>query len=154
MKIAFNFLIKLCASMGGIGYIKFAPGTLASIITLTLFYVLNPFAYGIGSVLVPVLLLSWLICIFADKIFEGHDNSKIVIDELAGLLVCFAFIDFDLITLCIGFMLFRILDIAKPWPISFLDRNIKGGFGVLLDDLIAGLISGAIIACLKILLIS
>ena len=154
MKTVFNFLIKLFASMGGIGYIKFAPGTLASLATLALFYALNPFAYGIWSVLVPVLLFSWLLCIFADKIFEGHDDSKIVIDEFAGLLVCFAFIDFDLITLCIGFIFFRIFDIAKPWPISFVDRNIKGGFGVLLDDLVAGLISGAIIASLKILLIS
>ena len=154
MKTLFNFLIMFFASMGGIGYIKFAPGTLASLVTLALFYAINPFTHGAWLVLVPVLLLSCLTCIFADKIFEGHDNSKIVIDEFAGLLVCFAFIDFDLITLCIGFMLFRIFDIAKPWPISFVDRNIKGGFGVLLDDLVAGLISGAIIAGLKILLIS
>ena len=154
MKTIFNFLIKFFASMGGIGYIRFAPGTVASLVTLALFYAIDPFTYGAWSVLVLVLLLSWLVCIFADKIFEGHDNSKIVIDEFAGLLVCFALIDFDLITLCIGFMLFRIFDIAKPWPINFVDRNIKGGFGVLLDDLVAGFISGAIIAGLKILLIS
>ena len=154
MKTIFNFLIKFFASMGGIGYIRFAPGTVASLVTLALFYAIDPFTYGAWSVLVLVLLLSWLVCIFADKIFEGHDNSKIVIDKFAGLLVCFALIDFDLITLCIGFMLFRIFDIAKPWPISFVDRNIKGGFGVLLDDLVAGFISGAIIAGLKILLIS
>jgi len=154
MKFIFDWFIKLFASLGGVGYIRFASGTFASLVTLALFYVLNPFANGILEILVPILLFSWFICIFADKLYEGHDSSKIVIDEFAGLFVCFAFIDFDLITLCIGFLLFRIFDIAKPWPIGFIDRNIKGGFGVLLDDLVAGLISGAIIAGLKILLLS
>jgi phosphatidylglycerophosphatase A len=104
--------------------------------------------------LIPVLIFSWGICAFAEKIYEGHDNSRIVIDEFAGLLVCFACIDFDFVTLVFGFILFRTFDIAKPWPISFIDRNIKGGFGVLLDDLVAGLLSGAIIAGLKILVLT
>ncbi len=154
MKFVFNWFIKVFASLGGIGYISFASGTFASLATLALFYALNPFANGVLVILIPVLLFSWIVCIFAEKIFDGHDNSRIVIDEFAGLLVCFAFIDFDLITLCIGFLLFRIFDIAKPWPIGFIDRNIGGGIGVLLDDLLAGLISGAIIACLKYLLLS
>ena len=154
MKFVFNWFIKVFASLGGIGYISFASGTFASLATLALFYALNPFANGVLVILIPVLLFSWIVCIFAEKIFDGHDNSRIVIDEFAGLLVCFALIDFDLITLCIGFLLFRIFDIAKPWPIGFIDRNIGGGIGVLLDDLLAGLISGAIIACLKYLLLS
>jgi len=154
MKFVFNWFIKVFASLGGIGYISFASGTFASLATLALFYALNPFANGVLVILIPVLLFSWIVCIFAEKIFDGHDNSRIVIAEFAGLLVCFAFIDFDLITLCIGFLLFRIFDIAKPWPIGFIDRNIGGGIGVLLDDLLAGLISGAIIACLKYLLLS
>ena len=154
MIILFNTLIKILASMGGIGYIKLAPGTLASLATLILFISINPFSGGIWFVLIPVLIFCWGICAFAEKIYEGHDNSRIVIDEFAGLLVCFACIDFDFVTLVFGFILFRTFDIAKPWPISFIDRNIKGGFGVLLDDLVAGLLSGAIIAGLKILVLT
>ncbi|MEK9650077.1 MAG: phosphatidylglycerophosphatase A [Gammaproteobacteria bacterium] len=154
MNVIFDWVIRVIASMGGIGYVKFAPGTLASLATLILVYVFNPFSNGFWLILFPALMFSWAICAFAEKIFEGHDNSRIVIDEFAGLLVCFALIDFDLITMCIGFMLFRVFDIAKPWPISFIDKSIRGGIGILMDDILAGFFSGAIIAGLKILLIT
>jgi phosphatidylglycerophosphatase A len=86
-----------------------------------------------------------LVCIKADQDSESKDNSLIVIDEVAGMLIALSFIAHDAILYFLGFLLFRLFDILKPWPISWVDRNIKGGLGILLDDLIAGFAAGGII---------
>ena len=91
------------------------------------------------------ILFSWLVCIKADQDSESKDNSFIVIDEVAGMLIALSFIAHDPILYFFAFLLFRLLDISKPWPISWVDKNIKGGLGILLDDLIAGLFAGGII---------
>tara|TARA_B100000965_G_C18991748_1_gene498548 strand:- start:182 stop:463 length:282 start_codon:yes stop_codon:yes gene_type:complete len=86
-----------------------------------------------------------LVCINADQDSESKDNSFIVIDEVAGMLVALSFIAHDAILYFFAFLLFRLLDIFKPWPISWVDKKIKGGIGILLDDLIAGFFAGGII---------
>ena len=91
------------------------------------------------------ILCSWLVCIKADQDSESKDNSLIVIDEVAGMLVALSFIAHEAILYFFAFLLFRLFDILKPWPISWLDKNVKGGFGILLDDLIAGLLASGII---------
>jgi phosphatidylglycerophosphatase A len=68
-----------------------------------------------------------------------------VIDEVAGMLVALALVPHEIMFYLSAFLLFRLFDIWKPWPISWVDRNIKGGWGVLFDDLIAGLLAGGII---------
>ena len=72
-----------------------------------------------------------------------HDHSAIVWDEFVGLFITFAFVPVSLISLAIGFVLFRVFDILKPWPISLLDKHVHGGFGIMLDDVIAGLFACA-----------
>ena len=84
-------------------------------------------------------------CIKADQDSESKDNSFIVIDEVAGMLVALSFIAHEAILYFFAFLLFRLFDILKPWPISWVDKNVKGGFGILLDDLIAGFFAGGII---------
>ena len=91
------------------------------------------------------ILCSWLVCIKADQDSESKDNSFIVIDEVAGMLVALLFIAHEAIFYFFAFLLFRLFDILKPWPISWVDKNVKGGFGILLDDLIAGFVAGGII---------
>jgi phosphatidylglycerophosphatase A len=71
-----------------------------------------------------------------------------VIDEVAGMLVALSFVAHEIMAYLGAFVLFRLFDIWKPWPISWADKNIKGGFGILLDDLIAGLFAGGIIYAL------
>jgi phosphatidylglycerophosphatase A len=67
-----------------------------------------------------------------------HDHSGIVWDEIVGYLITMFFIPFDWRLVILGFLLFRLFDIWKPWPISWLDRKVSGGLGIMLDDLLAG----------------
>ena len=135
----------LFATFFGIGLLKPAPGTWGSLALVLLWYFLD-FLHSYTYIILPAFILfSWLVCIKADKDSEFKDNSFIVIDEVAGMLVALSFIAHDAILYFFAFLLFRLLDISKPWPISWVDKNVKGGLGILLDDLIAGFAAGGII---------
>ena len=135
----------LFATFFGIGLLKPAPGTWGSLALVLLWYFLD-FLHSYAYIILPAFILfSWLVCIKADKDSESKDNSFIVIDEVAGMLIALSFIAHDAILYFFAFLLFRLFDIFKPWPISWVDKNTKGGLGILLDDLIAGLFAGGII---------
>ena len=76
---------------------------------------------------------------------QDNDPSMIVIDEAAGLSLTLAFAEMSLISVFLGFALFRLLDIAKPWPISWLEKRFSGAFGIMIDDMVAGLLAGIIL---------
>ena len=135
----------LFATFFGIGLLKHAPGTWGSLAGVLLWYFLDFLHFYTYIILPAFILFSWLVCIKADQDSESKDNSFIVIDEVAGMLIALSFIAHDAILYFFAFLLFRLLDITKPWPISWVDKNIKGGLGILLDDLIAGLLAGGII---------
>ena len=139
--------------MMGVGNSKYAPGTMASFITCLIYiffyiYEINIF-YLIFFVTLILIYCSYSIDYF-QKNFLEIDAKEIVIDEFVGqsipLLTIYNFIpnnnfeDFILYTFC-SFILFRIFDILKPFPIGFIDKKMKNGFGVMLDDIIAGLYS-------------
>ena len=135
----------LFATFFGIGLLKPAPGTWGSLAGVLLWYFFD-FLHAYTYIILPAFILfSWLVCIKADQDSESKDNSFIVIDEVAGMLIALSFIAHDAFLYFFAFLLFRLLDISKPWPISWVDKNIKGGLGILLDDLIAGLFTGGII---------
>ncbi len=75
----------------------------------------------------------------AGKIYGVVDDGRIVIDELVGYLVTVAFLPFSWTTALLGFFLFRVFDILKPFPASWFDRRMKNGIGVVLDDVAAGI---------------
>mgnify|MGYP006259412821 FL=1 len=75
-----------------------------------------------------------------------------MIDELAGYAIIYLLIPITLFNLIFGFILFRVFDIFKPFPISWLDKNIKNGSGIIIDDLVAGILSGVIISLFQILI--
>jgi phosphatidylglycerophosphatase A len=75
---------------------------------------------------------------WAEIILQERDSPKIVIDEVVGYLTAMAFLPRTLTTVVGGFLFFRAFDIIKPYPIGFIDRNMKGGFAVVLDDVVAG----------------
>ncbi len=79
----------------------------------------------------------------ADRIFPGHDNGRIVIDEVAGMVVAGLFVPGTWGAAALAFVLFRILDVVKPWPAGLIDRRMPCGLGVVGDDLVAGLYAGA-----------
>ena len=81
----------------------------------------------------------------AERIYGGHDVGHIVIDEVAGLLVCGLAVPFKAPWIVAAFVLFRLFDITKPGPVRWLDRNVGGGVGVVMDDVAAGLFGWVIL---------
>ena len=134
------------ATVFGVGRIPKAPGTWGSLVTLPLvlgLMLLGPLVY------MAVTLAMAIIAIIAAEQYEQqsekHDSKEIVIDEVAGMLVTMTMLPMTWQSFVIGFILFRILDIFKPFPIRYFDRKVPGGFGVVIDDLVAGMIANGIL---------
>ena len=134
----------------GSGLSSRAPGTMASLAVL----VLVPLWLAIGfwpSLLLIVLmnLVGSPICGRCAEIMQVHDDSRIVWDEFAGqsiVLLPLLYIGAtNLLTVLAAFILFRIFDIWKPWPIRLADKHIHGGFGIMLDDILAGFMAAAVL---------
>ena len=147
------------ASVFGIGYFEFAPGTIMSAIAVPL-AILIALRGGGGMGIVGATLIALIIGILAcaDHVRETKrdDPPECVIDELAGqwLACAFCLLTFggllpathiSLPMFFLAFLLFRLFDIWKPWPVSWADQNIKGGLGVMTDDMIAGLMAGVLV---------
>ena len=142
----------LFATWFGVGLIRPAPGTWGSFAALLIWYFAE-FMHPIAHVILPIFILfSWLVCSQATKDSDSKDHSAIVIDEVAGMFVALSFVSDGIMTYLCAFLLFRLFDIWKPWPISWVDQNVQGGLGILLDDLIAGLFAGGIIYAILILI--
>jgi len=120
-------------------------GTLAGIPLVILLAHLNPFA-GAVFILVVIVLAVWsshLTC----RLLANDDPAEVVIDEVAGILITFFLVPFSWLYLCFGFVLFRVFDILKPYPGRRLEK-LEGGFGIVADDLLAGLYANL---CLRVL---
>ncbi|MEK6193058.1 MAG: phosphatidylglycerophosphatase A [Deltaproteobacteria bacterium] len=124
------------------GYIPFAPGTFGTLTALPLCYLLSICSSGGGAVIIIafILLAIWL-ADSSEKLINKKDPGCIVIDEIAGMLVTLAGLPFNFFTVVMGFFLFRLLDIFKPFPIRYLERKIPGGAGIVVDDIVAGIIA-------------
>lgn len=135
------------ATFCGAGFSPIAPGTIGSLAAL-------PVAYGLISIpIVPALvalLLLFIVGIWASNAVEEslgtHDAQIIVIDEVVGQCLVVVLLNlwflaiFDLpMLLAISFVAFRVFDIVKPWPVRWADQSVDGGWGVMLDDVIAAL---------------
>ncbi|MFZ2450295.1 MAG: phosphatidylglycerophosphatase A [Methylovulum miyakonense] len=130
----------------GSGLARKAPGTfgtVAAIPVYCLFAQSNLLVYSILTLLVTVVGI-WICGVAADKLGE-HDFGGIVWDEIAGYLITLWLVPFSWAAVFWGFVLFRIFDILKPWPIRWLDRNIHGGLGIMLDDVLAGVFAGLLL---------
>ena len=95
--------------------------------------------------LVIALVAGVFICGYTAREMGVDDPGPVVWDEVAGYLLTMLGLPFGLVWMAAGFALFRLFDIWKPWPIRWLDRNIKGGLGIMLDDVVAALVSCAIL---------
>ena len=122
------------------GNLPVAPGTFGSLIGLALCFGLaaNPLPLAIILAVLLILFAIW-IANAAEKILKRSDPGCIVIDEIAGMVVTLIGLPFNLTTAVTGFMLFRILDILKPFPIRILDKQVSGGLGIVADDVVAGI---------------
>ena len=128
----------------GSGLSPWAPGTAGTLMAIPLYCVLvdwNLLQYTV-AVAIAALLGIW-ICGAASRELGVHDHSGIVWDEFVGYWITMWAVPFDWIWVVIGFFVFRVFDVAKPWPISWVDRQVHGGLGILADDLLAGVMSCA-----------
>jgi|TARA_A100001035_G_C27718356_1_gene470624 phosphatidylglycerophosphatase A len=144
----YNKVSHVIATCFGVGSIPFAPGTWGSLFTVLLVFNITFLQDWIILVAFLVVALSWWVCVEVYKDTKS-DSSEIVIDEFAGMFVACMFINHDLISLTFAFLFFRFFDIVKPWPISWVDKNIKNGPGILIDDLLAGLFAGILMLAIS-----
>jgi phosphatidylglycerophosphatase A len=137
-------LVLLGASCGGLGYLPLAPGTWGSLAALPLWWAMASWPWGQQLAAVTLLTaLSIWISGRAEALYRSHDVQHIVLDEVAGMLTCALGVPFVGPQIAVAFVAFRVLDAGKPWPICWVDRQVPGGAGVVLDDTLAGLIGCA-----------
>ena len=145
IKIPFNYLknpIHFLALGFGSGLMPKAPGTFGTLAAIPVYIALSQLELWLFIGITAVIsLLGILICDYTSKALGVHDHSGIVIDEIAGYLITMIAVPFNWKWMLIGFLLFRFFDILKPWPISWLDKKVAGGFGIMIDDVLAGLFS-------------
>lgn len=139
--------LRLLATWFGCGLAPFVPGTVGTIGALPLVWALSrlgelqylavSFAFAVFSILVAHL--------YELEVAGEHDTPELVIDEVAGFLVTMALAPITWQTMALGFVLFRAFDMIKPFPISYIDKNVLGGVGAVADDLLAGIFASVIL---------
>ncbi len=130
----------------GSGLARKAPGTFGTVAAIPLYCLFaqaDMWVYSILTLLVTLVGI-WICEVAANKLGE-HDFGGIVWDEIAGYLITLWLVPFSWPAVAWGFVLFRIFDIAKPWPIRWIDRKIQGGLGIMLDDVLAGVFAGGLL---------
>ena len=139
---------KIFVSIFFVGYIKFASGTWGSLAAMLILYPIIKYT----NLSLEVLIIIFIILFFISNLFinffsnftNSNDSKHIVIDELLGIFIILIFYDFvfiynDFITLILIFFIFRLFDILKIFPANYIDKNLKNGYGVMMDDIVAGI---------------
>lgn len=141
--------VKILSTIFGVGYLPYFPGTWASLVGLGVYFLLrnNIVVYVILSVV--ILLLGFLVCQKAEKKFAAKDSRFIVIDELAAVLILLMLVPKETFFLFIAFLIFRVFDIIKPYPIKKIE-NFTGSWGIMLDDVMAAFYTLCVIWAAKI----
>ena len=129
-----------------VGNIPLAPGTFGTLIGLPICFFLSVIKLPLAAILALLFIfISVWIAHGAEKILKTKDPGCIVIDEIAGMVVTLFALPFTPVTVTLGFIIFRILDILKPFPIKALDRRVSGGIGVVADDILAGIFANLLL---------
>ncbi len=141
-------LVLAVVTVGGLGYAPVASGTVGTLAAVPLFPVLDALRTAAPLAAVAALvgltgLAVWAAGV-AGPLLGDVDSSRIVIDEVVGFLVATAFLDFSWWNAVLAFCLFRLFDIVKPFPASWVERRLGGGLGVVGDDVIAGIFAGVV----------
>lgn len=146
-KVNFNLAnpIQFLALGFGSGLAPKAPGTFGTLAAVPVFLLMSNLTPLYYALLVLVVCFSGVyICGKAARDVGVHDHGAIVWDEFAGFFITMFMVPVSFQSVLVGFILFRLFDIAKPWPISIADKKLDGGFGIMIDDILAGLCALAI----------
>lgn len=130
--------VHLLATGFGIGLVPWAPGTAGSLLALAPVWLMFdlPLPWRVAVALAVVVLGVW-VCGESARRLAVHDHPAIVLDEIAAMLLLALLLDATIPWLLAALVLFRLFDIAKPWPIRTVDRKVSGGLGIMLDDVLA-----------------
>jgi phosphatidylglycerophosphatase A len=143
MNSRYALSLKALGTWFGLGLVPFAPGTFGTLGAITRVWFFQRF--GEMQYMFAVLLFTvfsiFVAQLYEDEVAEGHDPGEFVLDEVVGFLVTMTWMPFTWAYLLAGFVLFRLFDILKPFPISWVDRRVPGGFGAVADDLLAGILA-------------
>jgi phosphatidylglycerophosphatase A len=142
-------LVLFLASGACVGFVPWAPGTFGSLLAL-------PLLVGLGawpplatvSLIVVASVLAMPVCGRAGQLWGQTDSSRIVLDEVCGMLIAGAFLPITPRSLGLAFLAFRLFDVVKPFPASHFDRHVKNGIGVVADDLVAGIYANLVVRML------
>jgi len=138
----FSNPVQFLAFGFGSGISPKAPGTVGTLVAVPLYYLLSGLSLPwYSATLVLTALLGIWICGAASRQLGVHDHGGIVWDEFVGYWVTMWALPADWLWICAGFIAFRFFDILKPWPINILDRKVSGGLGIMIDDLVAGIMA-------------
>ena len=141
--------IQFLALGFGSGLAPKAPGTFGTLAAIPVFLLMSPLSAPIFASLVLIMAVAGIyICQKAADAAGVHDHGAIVWDEIVGFLITMFMVPVSWASIIVGFALFRLFDIFKPWPISYIDKNVHGGFGIMLDDVLAGLFA---LACMHLI---
>jgi len=132
--------IQFLALGFGSGLAPKAPGTFGTLAAIPLFLLLAPLTANVYLFIVVIMsFIGIYLCGYTAKAAGVHDHPAIVWDEIVGFLITMFLIPVSWQSILVGFILFRVFDILKPWPISYVDKHVAGGFGIMVDDVLAGL---------------
>lgn len=136
--------VQMLAFGFGSGLAKKAPGTMGTLAAVPMYYSLVQLSEAAYLTVMLLVIVSGVwICGKASEDIGVHDHGGIVWDEIAGYLLTMYWAMFSWQNMILGFVLFRLFDILKPWPINWLDRRVEGGFGIMVDDLLAAVMAAA-----------
>jgi len=142
----YRILILALATWGGVGFLPFMPGTWGTLAALPLWYHLaltGPWGYGLG--VAALVILGLLVAGPAQEMLGRTDHPAIVVDEVAGLLITLAGVPPTWEHAAMGLVIFRTLDILKPFPIRWFQAGGKGGLEVMADDIAAGVVGRVVL---------
>ena len=147
--------VHLLAFGLGSGLAPWAPGTAGTVVAVLLYLLLPDMAWPLYLlfILIAFALGIWL-CDRTSKDLGVHDHGGIVWDEFVGYWITMFMAPAGWTWIIGGFLLFRLLDILKPWPIKWADTNVKGGLGIMLDDVIAGIMAALCMQAVALLFFS
>ncbi len=130
----------------GSGLAKKAPGTFGTVAAIPVYWLFVQTGFLSYSILTVIATVAGIgICGIAAEKLDEHDFGGIVWDEIAGYLITMWLVPFSWQAAALGFVLFRIFDIIKPWPIKWIDQKVHGGLGIMLDDVLAAVFAGALL---------
>lgn len=137
----------------GSGLTPIAPGTAGTLAAIPVYLLMQNLTMPVYATVTGLLFLVGIpVCAWTARRLGMHDHPAIVWDEVVGYLITMMAAPGGWEWVLVGFVLFRLFDIAKPWPIRWCDRQVEGGLGIMLDDLLAGVFAALVIQLLYVIL--